>query len=73
MYLERGRLMDKTIVIGVRIGENGNYVKFIYDYYTHNIRFDNGRLMVWNIIRNEARLLVPESNVLFVETGENDE
>lgn len=59
--------MPKTIVIGVKIGESGNYQKFSYDFDAHDIRFDNGRLKVWHIERNETRLIVPESNVLFIE------
>lgn len=65
--------MDKTIVIAVRIGENGNYAKFFYDSDNHYFKFDNGMLKLWHIKSGETRLLVPESNVLFVEIGENDE
>lgn len=59
--------MSKTIIIGVKMGENGNFQKFSYDFDAHDIRFDNGRLKLWNIERNRTRLIVPESNVLFVE------
>lgn len=60
-------MMLKTIAVGVKIGENGNYQKFRYDFDAHDIRFDNGRLKLWNIKRDETRLIVPESNVLFIE------
>ena len=60
-------MMPKTIVIGVKIGVNGNYQTFSYDFDAHDIRFDNGRLKLWHIESNEVRLIVPESNVLFVE------
>lgn len=59
--------MPKIITVGVKIGENGNYQKFSYDFDTHDIRFENGRLKLWNIERNKTRLIVPESNVLFIE------
>lgn len=59
--------MPKTIVVGVQIGGNGNFIKFSYDFDAHDIRFENGRLKLWHIERDETRLIVPESNVLFVE------
>ena len=59
--------MPKTIVVGVKIGRDGNFIKFSYDFDAHDIRFDNGRLKVWHIKSDETRLIVPESNVLFIE------